>query len=45
METRKERRQEGNTYGKMLSGGWRSKKNLGGSYFLLIPVVTGDLQC
>jgi hypothetical protein len=26
MARRKQRRQEGNTYGKMLSGGWRSKE-------------------
>jgi hypothetical protein len=45
MARRKERRQEGNTYGKMLSEGWRGKKNLGGKCFLLIPVVSSDLQC
>jgi hypothetical protein len=34
-----------NTYGKMLWRGWRSKRNLGGKYFLLIPVVLSGLQC
>jgi hypothetical protein len=33
----KERVNEVNTYGKMLSGGWRSKNNLGRKYFQLSP--------
>jgi hypothetical protein len=34
---RKERNKKVNSQGKILSGGWRSKKNLGGNILLTYP--------